>query len=81
MGICRWFGLYFHDWVDYNGVAFLIESLEWGRLYFLERQFFIFSVSELTRMFVLYCRWKVKCALFNIRNGSIRFRMTCLKDL
>ena len=21
----------FHDWSDYNGVAFLIELLEWGR--------------------------------------------------
>ena len=31
MGMCRWMGSHFHDWVDYNGVAFSIELLEWGR--------------------------------------------------
>ena len=31
MGMCRWMGSHFHDWIDYNGVAFFsIESLEWG---------------------------------------------------
>ena len=25
MGICRWMGSHFHDWIDYNGVAFSIE--------------------------------------------------------
>ena len=29
----RWMGPHFHDWVDYNGVAFSIELLEWGRTY------------------------------------------------
>ena len=29
-GMCRWMGLHFHDWIDYNGVAFLIELLGWG---------------------------------------------------
>ena len=29
--MCRWMGSYFHDWIDYNGVAFSIEFLEWGR--------------------------------------------------
>ena len=24
-------GSHFHDWIDYNGVAFSIELLEWGR--------------------------------------------------
>ena len=24
-------GWYFHDWGDYNGVAFSIYLLEWGR--------------------------------------------------
>ena len=31
MGMCRWMGSHFHDWIDYNGVAFsigLIELLE-----------------------------------------------------
>ena len=22
MGMCRWMGPHFHDWIDYNGVAF-----------------------------------------------------------
>ena len=22
MGMCRWMGSHFHDWTDYNGVAF-----------------------------------------------------------
>ena len=33
MGMCRWMGSHFHDWVDYNGVAFLEELLEWGRTF------------------------------------------------
>ena len=24
-------GVHFHDWSDYNGVAFSIDLLEWGR--------------------------------------------------
>ena len=31
IGICRWMGSHFHDWSDYNGVAFSIDLLEWGR--------------------------------------------------
>ena len=31
MGMCRWMGSHFHDWSDYNGVAFSIDLLEWGR--------------------------------------------------
>ena len=31
MGMCRWMGSHFHDWIDYNRVAFFsIELLEWG---------------------------------------------------
>ena len=30
MRMCRWMGSHFHDWSDYNGVAFSIELLEWG---------------------------------------------------
>ena len=33
MGICRWMGSHFHDWIDYNRVAFSIELLEWGRTF------------------------------------------------
>ena len=25
-------GSHFHDWIDYNGVAFSIELLEWDRI-------------------------------------------------
>ena len=31
IGMCRWMGSPFHDWTDYNGVAFSIDLLEWGR--------------------------------------------------
>ena len=33
MGMFRWMGSHFHDWIDYNGVAFSIELLEWGRIF------------------------------------------------
>ena len=26
MGMCRWMGSHFHDWIDYNGVAFSIVT-------------------------------------------------------
>ena len=31
--MCRWMGSHFHDWIDYNGVTFLVELLEWGRIF------------------------------------------------
>ena len=31
IGMCRWMGSHFHVWTDYNGVAFSIDLLEWGR--------------------------------------------------
>ena len=31
IGMCHWMGSHFHDWSDYNGVAFSIDLLEWGR--------------------------------------------------
>ena len=33
MGMCRWIGSHFHDWTDYNGVAFSTELLEWGHIF------------------------------------------------
>ena len=33
MGICCRMGSHFHDWIDYNGVAFSTELLEWGRMF------------------------------------------------
>ena len=29
--MCRWMGSRFHGWIDYNGVTFLVELLEWDR--------------------------------------------------
>ena len=54
-GMCRWMRSHFHDWIDYNGVAFSIELLEWGRTFSDSwgKTFFIFTVSKRTRMFVL----------------------------
>ena len=26
MGMCRWMGSHFHDWIDYNGVAFSLGA-------------------------------------------------------
>ena len=60
--MCRWMGSHFHDWVDYNGVAFSIELLEWGRTSYLR----LANVPE-----CLYCRRKVTCSSFNPKNGSI----------
>ena len=27
MGMCRWMGSHFHNWIDYNEVTFLVELL------------------------------------------------------
>ena len=39
-----------YDWIDYNGVAFSKELLEWGRTFsdFWGRELFIFTVSKRT---------------------------------
>ena len=45
-------GSHFHDWVDYNGVAFSMELLEWGHTFSdFWGKFFAFTVSKGTRMF------------------------------
>ena len=33
IGMCRWMGSHFHDCIDYNGITFLVELLEWGRTF------------------------------------------------
>ena len=33
MGMCRWMGSHFHNWIDYHGVTFSIVLLEWGRTF------------------------------------------------
>ena len=57
----RWMGWHFHDLIDYNRVSFSTELLEWGRtfLVFFDRQFFIFTVSKRTSMFVQQMKSKV----------------------
>ena len=57
MGMCLRMGSHLHDWIDYNGVAFSTELLEWGRTFsdfWGVRLFFIFTVSKRNRMFVLH---------------------------
>ena len=55
MGMSRWMGSlgsHFHDWMDYNGVAFSIELPEWGRTFldFLRvRQFSILRLANVPR--------------------------------
>ena len=57
MGMCRWVDSHFYDWfINYNGVAFSIELLEYGVAHFRicwVRKFFIIKISKRTRMFVL----------------------------
>ena len=31
--MCSWMASHFHDWIEYSGVAFSIELLEWGRTF------------------------------------------------
>ena len=31
--MCLWMGSHSHGWTDYNGVAFSLELLEWGRTF------------------------------------------------
>ena len=33
MGMCCCMGSHFHDWIDYDGVPFSIELLEWGPIF------------------------------------------------
>ena len=33
LGMCRWMGSDFQNWIDYNGVTFLVELAEWVRTF------------------------------------------------
>ena len=33
VGMCRWMGSHFHEWIDYKRVAFSRGLLEWGRTF------------------------------------------------
>ena len=59
--MCRWIGLYFHNWIDYNGVAFSIDLLEDCSSYLR-----FANAPE-----CLYYRCKVKWSSFNLKNESI----------
>ena len=55
MGMCHWMGSHFHDWFDYNGVAFSLELQEWGCTFldFWGKKVLHISVSKRTIMFVM----------------------------
>ena len=82
IGMCRWMGSHFHEWIDYNGVAFSIEFTRMASHIFGFWGWESCSYSRLANVpEYLYCRWKVKCSSFNLlKNGSIHFLMTYLKD-
>ena len=77
-GICRWMGSHFHDWTDYNGVAFSIELILANIFgFFWVRQFFIFTVSKRTRIGP-FIRGKIRRVLNKTRtfriNGTFRLK-------
>ena len=53
-----WMGSHFRNWIDYHGVPFSIELLEWGRTFsdFWVIQFFMFTASKRPRMFALWVK-------------------------
>ena len=46
MVMCSWMGSHFHDWIDYNRVAFSIEFLEWGMGWHIFGILFFFGGGE-----------------------------------
>ena len=73
MGMCCWMRLHFHEWIEYNEVAFSRELLEWGRTFFW---FFGVRLTHSSYLWLanvpeyFYCRWQVKCSSFNLKNGQ-----------
>ena len=71
--MCRWVDSHFYDWfINYNGVAFSIELLEYGFAHFRicwVRKFFIIKISKRTRMFVLY---GVRAKMVTLRPSDIK---------
>ena len=58
-------GSHFHERIDYNGVAFSMELLEWGRTFSDFGEWDSSSYLGLANVpECLYRRWKVKCSLF-----------------
>ena len=62
-----------------NGVAFSIELPEWGRTFsdfWAKKGLHIYGYLWLANVpECLYCSWKVNCSSFNLKNGSIHFRI------
>ena len=49
--MCRWMGSHFHNWIDYIGVTFLVELLEWGRTFpgFLSKKILVSRDFKIVR--------------------------------
>ena len=67
--MCRWMGSHFHDWDDYDRVAFSMELLEWSCTFSdfwgkkVQSSYLrLANVSE-----CLYCGRKVKCSSFTLK--------------
>ena len=53
MGMCRWMGSHFHDWIDYNGLHFQYLLLQWGRTYLDFFKVLHISVGKRTRTLIV----------------------------
>ena len=67
--MCRWMGSHFHGWVDYDGVAFSLELLEW------DRTFSGFGGSENSGRYGFKNK-KIVLTSLSLKNVSIHCRMT-----
>ena len=69
MGMCRWMGLHFHDWIDQNGVAFSIELSEWGGTFldFWGKKILLSRDSKWSRL-----KSSESCCLLNVTITSVR---------
>ena len=67
--MCRWMGSHFHGWVDYIGIAFSLELLEW------DRTFSGFGGSENSGRYG-FKNNKIVFTLLSLTNVSIHYRMT-----
>ena len=57
-------GSHFHNWIDYNGVTFLVELLEWGRTFrdFWDKEILVSRDLKIGRFAVK----NGSCCCFNI---------------
>ena len=64
MGMYRWMGSHFHDWIDCHRVPLSIESLEWGRIFsdfWGKTADVMFTARKHTRMFALWLKMLRQC--------------------